>query len=112
MIAVAASFDEWDVLVRCEANGHAGMAKSGNDIVCAAVSVLLRGMARAVTGKNGIFAEISAPKRGSFLFQATYKEEGRDFLFAAGIFLFEGLKSVAEEFPEYCSVTVKHLKKK
>jgi hypothetical protein len=36
--------------------------------------------------------------------EAACTAEGREFLFAAGAFLAEGLKSVAEDYPAYCKV--------
>jgi hypothetical protein len=35
-----------------------------------------------------------------------YTGEGEGFLSAAGAFLLEGLKSVAGEYPEYCTMNV------
>ena len=66
----------------------------------------MRTMTLAVRERSGIFASASAPRRGVVEFRAEYTEEGRGFLFAAGVFLVEGLKSVAEEYPEYCSMTI------
>jgi hypothetical protein len=66
----------------------------------------MRTMARAVNGREGIFPRASAGSRGVFEFWAEYTGEGKGFLLAAGIFLVEGLKSVAEEYPEYCTMTI------
>jgi hypothetical protein len=38
--------------------------------------------------------------------KADYDAEGRDFLAAAGAFLIEGLRSVSQEYPEYCCLTI------
>jgi hypothetical protein len=35
-----------------------------------------------------------------------YSEEGREFLAAAGAFLIEGLRSVSEDYPDYCDITI------
>jgi hypothetical protein len=35
-----------------------------------------------------------------------YTGEGREFLSAAGAFLLEGLKSVAGEYPDYCTMNI------
>jgi uncharacterized protein YsxB (DUF464 family) len=106
LIHIAAVFDDNGVLVRCRAEGHAGAAERGRDIVCAAVSVLMRAMPRAVRERAGIFSSTSAPDRGVMEFRAEYTEEGKSFLSAAGIFLVEGLKSVAEEYPQWCSMKI------
>jgi uncharacterized protein YsxB (DUF464 family) len=110
LIKLNADFDEDGVLVRCAASGHAGAAAAGSDIVCAAVSVLLRTAVRAVSGRAGISAGFSAPERGCFEFFAQYSAAGRDFLYATGVFLYEGLKSIAEEYPAYCSITVNNIR--
>jgi len=39
--------------------------------------------------------------------EAGYTAEGKDFLFAAGVFLIEGLASVAGEYPRNCRLTIR-----
>jgi uncharacterized protein YsxB (DUF464 family) len=110
LIAVSAGFDSNGLLVRCHVEGHANAAPRGMDTVCAAVSVLLRSFARCLEGRAGIDASFYAPERGVFNFESKYSEAGRAFLFAAGCFLFEGLSSIAEEFPQFCKLNVEHIK--
>ena len=107
MIEIEAVLDETGTLRACKAGGHAGAGKKGTDIVCAAVSVLMRTAHRTLSDRKGITIMGEAPERGIFRLQADYTAEGRDFLYAAGVFLTEGLKSVAEEFPDYCKFTVR-----
>ncbi|MDE5614650.1 MAG: ribosomal-processing cysteine protease Prp, partial [Treponemataceae bacterium] len=38
----------------CEAAGHAGFAAKGSDIVCAAVTILLRTAADVLSGMDGV----------------------------------------------------------
>jgi hypothetical protein len=40
--------------------------------------------------------------------EADYDAEGRGFLAAAGAFLIEGLRSVSQEYPEYCCLTIEN----
>jgi hypothetical protein len=40
--------------------------------------------------------------------EAEYDAEGRDFLAAAGAFLIEGLRSVSEEYPDCCCLTIEN----
>jgi len=84
----------------CKAEGHAGAGKAGADIVCAAVSVLMRTALSALSGRKGITLRGGAPEKGQLWLEADYNAEGKDFLFAAGVFLTEGLKSVAREYPK------------
>ena len=107
MIEIDAVLDETGVLRACKAAGHAGAGKSGTDIVCAAVSVLMRSAYRTLSDKRGITIRGDAPGPGLLWLEADYSAEGRDFLFAAGVFLIEGLKSVTEEFPENCKLIVR-----
>jgi hypothetical protein len=107
LIEIEAVLDETGTLMACEARGHAGAGKKGTDIVCAAVSVLMRTAHRTLSNRKGITIHCDAPEPGHFRLQADYSADGREFLFAAGVFLTEGLLSVAEEFPDYCKLTIR-----
>ena len=107
LIEIEAFLDESGVLRSCTASGHAGAGKTGTDIICAAVSVLLRAAARALTGRKGITIRCDAPEPGFLKLEADYTAEGKDFLFAAGVFLTEGLTSIAEEYPQNCTLTLR-----
>ena len=98
--------DEAGLLRSCRVSGHAGAGKRGNDMVCAAVSVLTRTLVRVLAGRQGITIRGSIPEQGNFWMEAEYTPEGREFLAAAGAFLTEGLLSVSAEFPDHCKVTI------
>jgi uncharacterized protein YsxB (DUF464 family) len=102
LIVIDAFVDKEGVLRACKATGHAGAGKTGTDIVCAAVSVLLRTAIRTLSNRKGIDIRSGAPEVGLLWLEADYTAEGKEFLSATGTFLTEGLASVAEEFPEYC----------
>jgi uncharacterized protein YsxB (DUF464 family) len=106
MIQVDMVLDEAGLLRSCRVQGHAGAGKKGEDIVCAAVSVLSRTIIRVLSGRKGITIRGSIPGQGDFQMEAEYTPEGREFLYAAGTFLMEGLLSVAEDFPDHCKVTI------
>jgi uncharacterized protein YsxB (DUF464 family) len=101
--------DNDDVLRACKAQGHAGAGKAGTDIVCAAVSVLLRTALSTLSGRKGINIKGGAPQTGQMWLEVDYDAEGKDFLFAAGVFLLEGLKSVAQEFPKNCKLNIRRI---
>jgi len=112
LIDIEAVLDENGILRSCRAGGHAGAGKTGADIVCAAVSVLMRTAVRALSGAQGsgvkgITVRYDAPEPGLLFLEADYTAEGKDFLYAAGVFLIEGLASVAEEYPENCKLTIR-----
>ncbi|GHV67161.1 hypothetical protein AGMMS49928_03560 [Spirochaetia bacterium] len=106
MITIKAALDGEGLLRSCQVSGHAGAGKRGEDIVCAAVSVLTRTALRTLSKKTGVIVRGEAPQRGLFRMETDYSGEGREFLAAAGVFLLEGLSSVAEEFPEFCTMTI------
>ena len=111
MIQVDMVLDEAGLLKSCSLTGHAGAGKRGNDIVCAAVSVLTRTLIRVLSGREGIKIRGSIPEQGNFWMEAEYTPEGREFLAAAGAFLIEGLHSVSAEFPDYCKVNIEAVPK-
>ncbi len=51
--------------LRCSASGHAGFAKKGSDIACAAVTVLLRTAMQVLCGDARIEFESSVPSRSA-----------------------------------------------
>jgi uncharacterized protein YsxB (DUF464 family) len=107
LIEIEAALDKEGLLRACKAAGHAGAGKAGSDIVCAAVSVLMRSALRALSNRRGIEVRGGAPEPGFLWMEADYTAEGREFLAAAGTFLTEGLSSVAEEYPEHCRITIR-----
>jgi len=107
VIEIEAVLDSNDILKTCKASGHAGAGKTGTDIVCAAVSVLMRTAVRTLSDRKGITVRWEAPEPGFLFLEAGYTAEGREFLSAAGVFLTEGLESVAEEYPEHCRLTIR-----
>jgi len=111
LIQVEIVLDAAGLLKSCRVSGHAGAGKRGSDIVCAAVSVLTRTLARALAGRQGVTVRGSIPERGNFWVEVDYTPEGRDFLAGAGVFLTEGLLSVSAEFPDYCEVTIESCSK-
>ena len=106
MIEIEAVVEEDGTLRACYASGHAGAGKAGSDIVCAAVSVLIRTAFSVLSGRKGITLSGEAPEKGQMRLEAGYTAEGKDFLFAAGQFLINGLSSVAKEFPENCRLNI------
>jgi uncharacterized protein YsxB (DUF464 family) len=107
LIEIEAVLDESGLLRACKALGHAGAGKAGNDIVCAAVSVLMRTAIATLSGRKGIEIRGGAPEPGFLWLEADYTAEGREFLAAAGAFLIEGLTSVAGEFPKNCRINIR-----
>ena len=106
MIEIEAVLEEDGTLRSCKASGHAGAGKAGADIVCAAVSVLMRTAYSVLSGREGITLNGEAPEKGQMRLDTGYTAEGKDFLFAVGQFLINGLSSVAQEYPKNCRLNI------
>jgi len=107
VIEIEAALDPDGVLRACKASGHAKAGKEGTDIVCAAVSFLLGTAFKTISGRKGISVRGDAPEKGQFWLEADYEAEGKEFLSTAGIFLLEGLKSISQEYPKNCKLTIR-----
>lgn len=112
MIAINLVFDDDGLLMSCRITGHAGAGKRGEDIVCAAVSVLARTAVLTLSGREGIDIRSDAPGRGDFWLETGASGRGKEFLSAVGAFLEKGFSSVAEEYPEYCTLTLQKERRK
>lgn len=108
MIEIEAVLEPDGTLRACKAEGHAGAGKSGGDIVCAAVSVLIRTAVITLSNKEGITLSSDTPEKGKIWLKANYEAEGKDFLHVSGQFLLNGLSSVAREYPKNCKLTIKN----
>ncbi|MBO4546549.1 MAG: ribosomal-processing cysteine protease Prp [Treponema sp.] len=88
-------------LLRCEAEGHALFDKKGQDIVCAAATILLRTAAQTLSQRPGISFNGEEPVRGKIAFEARADQDSAraEIEFAAD-FLQKGFESLAKEFPQ------------
>lgn len=90
----------------CDAAGHAGFDKAGQDIVCAAVTVLLRTAMQVLSAANGV--SLTADKecgRGELHFSVGRDEDGADRaavnarLVCVADFLESGIGALEREYP-------------
>ena len=104
MTSVTLFTDENDKYYGFTASGHAGYAAAGNDIVCAAVSVLLINMTNSVDEllkKEYSFSEDE--KKGCMEFKVNdYADSNVQLLFES---LNLGLKEIAREYPKNLKLT-------
>jgi len=107
MIMVDVAVDDRGRLKSCRVEGHAGAGPQGGDIVCAAVSILVRTAIRTLSGAEGVTVRGGAPDRGSLWLETDCAAEGDAFLAAAGTFLLEGLRSVSDDYPDHCTVRIR-----
>jgi uncharacterized protein YsxB (DUF464 family) len=100
MIRARARIDAEDRLLGFDAIGHAGLGERGYDIVCAAFTMLARTTFRALEALPGAKLEGSAADRGRVSFEVMMQAHSAER--AAGIadFMVEGMRSLAQEYPE------------
>ena len=111
MVKIEAAIEEDGTLRACKASGHAKAGKAGADTVCASISVLMRTALNILSRKNGITVRSGAPEEGHLWLETDYDADGKDFLFAVGVFLLEGLKSLEKEFPKNCKMSIDILRR-
>lgn len=111
MIAVRVTLGSGGELAAAESYGHAGAGKRGEDIVCAAVTVLLRTTLSVIASNGGsglgstlsVVAETAG--RGTLSFRVSaYEEADIPLLRCAAAFLLEGIGSLEREYPESVSL--------
>ena len=98
MIQVLLELDEKGELLSVEASGHANSGRKRHDIVCAAVTILLRTTVQAL---GSVQADVSAEQRGSLSFRVlNYDGMQSEKLRYAAEFLWLGITSLQEEYPQ------------
>lgn len=110
MTSVLVERDENGVLLSCKAEGHAGYAERGSDIVCSAVTVLIRTTLQVVSELAGVKLEFDASERGKLNFKVLgFPSDVEEKLKVAGDFLAIGLGSIAKEYPDNLELVINSL---
>jgi uncharacterized protein YsxB (DUF464 family) len=97
----------------CKAKGHAGYSSAGTDIVCSAVTILLRTSCQVLSGVSGINLETKIKSRGTLFFRADKKETFLDSeevsttLKCVADYIKKGIETLSLEYPKYVSLMVK-----
>ena len=89
----------------CFADGHAGFAKRGKDIVCASETLLLRTAVDVLESVGGIGVTVDKSRRGSLSFSVSYDSDScgvevLERLKCTADFIRMGIQSLSEEFPD------------
>ena len=103
MTVVTLSCGKSGAFINCKANGHAGFSQRGSDIVCAAISVLLRTAMQVLSHNENVSLNFEAPERGSMSFSIEAKTENLETetqLKCIGDFLRTGILALTKEFPK------------
>lgn len=98
MVHVLLELDKEGALCSFEASGHAHSGAKGHDIVCAAVTVLLRTSIQAL---SSVRAEVNAAERGLLSFRVVqYDKSQYGKLQYAAEFLWQGMDCLQQEYPQ------------
>lgn len=82
--------------------GHAGFAVKGSDIVCAAVTVLLRTALQLLSDAEGIAINADVAEAGKLSVAVTYAEPAMEQrLICIADFLRTGIRSVMSDYPQF-----------
>lgn len=97
-------------VLKCKALGHAGFAEKGKDIVCSAVTVLMRTAIQVLSDTSGIEFDTDTSTRGLLTFMVETKKSDpvlQERISTIGDFLQKGFESLSEEFPENVTFELK-----
>lgn len=97
-------------VLKCDALGHAGFAENGKDIVCSAVTILMRTAMQVLSETSGINFKTDVSLRGHLSFEAGIKESDsrlQEKLLTIGDFLQAGFGSLEKEFPKNITLDLK-----
>ncbi len=107
MIRVSLGFDSDGLLRKLQVEGHANLGGKGNDIVCSAVTSLVRTAARLIERLPGTDVSGGADSPGEFRFSVERVSERREeYLRAIGDFIVLGLKDIESEYPGRCGIEI------
>ena len=107
MITAAAVVDDRLCLVRLDIDGHAGFADSGSDIVCSAVSVLVRTAGRLLLSQLNNDCDFDSDGKGSFKLMVLKISDGkRDWMSGITEFLLNGLSDLEKDYPAFVKLEI------
>ena len=113
MIRASLDFASGGILSSCRVTGHACFIsqdeiKPGENVLCAAVSVLLRTAARTLEQHPEIRISGEAPDPGNFWFKIeSWPPEQKGWLKGLSDFLVTGFSDLKEEYPEMIELIIK-----
>ncbi|MCD6398157.1 MAG: ribosomal-processing cysteine protease Prp [Spirochaetaceae bacterium] len=109
MIDITLCLDYSGCLSVVESSGHSGFAAKGHDIVCSAVSVLLRTVSRTLELEPAIEVTAKIEKEGKLYLELSLLDVSKKaWLQGVSAFTVMGLKDLASEYPSFCRI---HLEK-
>lgn len=108
MIYVVLVKNSEGVLIECSVKGHAGFAKNGKDIVCAAVTTLVKTSVASLNNStcDGSLVKCTAFGDGEFAFVTNQTAFSKERLIYAGEFLQNGFELLQKEFSQYLELRI------
>ncbi len=108
MTEVVVSFGKDGVIKKLQANGHAGFSRKESDIVCSAVTVLIRTAMQILSQTENITFNADSSSRGTLAFCVDIEEnlagpkraETEARLRCVADFLRTGISSISESYPK------------
>lgn len=106
MIEVTLAYTKDGVFTECNAKGHAGADVRGRDVVCAAVTVLIRTAMTVLNNTKGIVLNAMPSGRGEVHFNVQIADDGMRTaesaarLVCVSDFIECGVRSVMAEYPQ------------
>lgn len=96
------------VINECKANGHACFSKKGSDIVCSAITILLKTSMQVLSHTEFVTFKADTSSRGTLAFSVNIQEnleknlllEVESRLRCVADFIRNGIKSLSENYPE------------
>ena len=104
MIRIAL-FRAGEKILGFECKGHAGYAEAGNDIVCAAVSILTTTCANALESVAGVMAE--AEVRDGYMKVLLPEQEATEKTQIIFRTIHQGLQDLSDAYPKYLRLNEK-----
>ena len=103
MILVTLSTGKDGALIECKANGHACFSQKGTDIVCAAVTTLLKTSMQVLSQIEEVTLNADTSERGNLAFRVSVNKESdsvKTRLQCTADFIRTGIKSLSASYPE------------
>jgi hypothetical protein len=105
LIRIAVSLDDDNCIKYLNLLGHADSGLRGNDIVCAAATVLSRTFIQVLVNENGIDATATTDKEGHLEIRLhNIDDNRREWFRGISDFCMHGIVRLAAEYPENITI--------
>ncbi len=107
MIIIDIKLSKNNTIKSFKASGHALFSKFGSDIVCAAVTCLLRTTANLLNNEKKIKVRGKSEEPGQMeMFLIKYPEDRQEWIIGITDFLIKGLLDLEKEYPKRLNINI------